>query len=231
MKKTILAAFIVLLVSKPCFAQQIEPEVISSLNGTVWQESLRIPIIPGDYYPSYHLKRYFYDGRVYIEGGAYLGPYVDLLAFSFSFHSLGLAYNEIGIWLPAVGVGMNIQGGLFHAILPFLSILIYNKIEDNWIPEETISIYPTIGAQGTTLTVEIHGSYTTFKENPPVEIIFDPPDGLSVSNIDLANVQWIFFDLDIAINAPVGFRDVIVIWDDGEKSVTGNDAFVVLQKN
>ena len=230
MKRTILVVLIVSLVTTPCLAQEIEPDGIFSLHGTVWQKQLSIPAIPG--IDPIDSKSYFYSGSVFSSWGSYRGSYVDLLAFSFSFSSVFAPWiYELGIWLPAVGLGMSIEGGLFHGILPFLRIGLFNKIEDNWIPDETIdSIYPSSGAQGTTLkSVELSTYFTTCKKNLPVEIIFDPPDGLTVSSIDVVNDGWMFFDLEIAVDAPVGKKQVIVIYDEGRKVVENSDiGFMVM---
>ena len=230
MKKTILVILIAVMISTPCLAQEVEPDGIFSLHGTVWQEYLGITIlpIPGPGFDPTGNERYFYGGRVYNSWGSYMGSYVDLLAFSFSFSYYFLIY-EIGIWFPAVGIGTSIEGGLFHGIFPYLRINLFNKIEDNWVPEETIDyIDPGYGAQGSIIGVELSSSYTTFKKNSPVEVIFDPPDGLTVSSIDVANDSWMFFDLEIAVDAPVGAKRVIVIYDEGRKVVENSDIVFIV---
>ena len=98
------------------------------------------------------------------------------------------------------------------------------RVEDNWIPEETIlGISPEYGLQGATLTCFLSSSFTTFEQNPPVEIRFDPPDGLTVSNVDVVSDDGIYFDLAISVDAPVGTKRVIVIYDDGNKVVENSD--------
>ena len=232
MKKIIFVVLMTVMIATPCLAQEIAPEGIFSLHGTVWQEYLGITILPIPGMPGFDPtgnESYFYGGRVYNSWGSYMGSYVDLLAFSFSF-SYSFLICETGIWFPAVGIGTSIEGGLFHGIFPYLRINLFNKIEDNWVPEETIdSIYPSNGARGTTLTgVQISTSYTTFKKNSLVEVIFDPPDGLTVSSIYVANDSYMYFDLEIAVDAPVGAKRVIVIYDKGRKVVENSDIVFIV---
>jgi hypothetical protein len=122
---------------------------------------------------------------------------------------------------PAVGLGIGVTFGSTHLIIPIFSISILNKAEDNWIPPEFIFLIgPSHGEQGTTLTdVNIWSTNTFFQENPPVEVIFDPPDGLTVSNINVKSNTTIGFDLEIAVDAPVGTKEIYVVYDDGKKVV------------
>lgn len=90
------------------------------------------------------------------------------------------------------------------------------------------SISPSSGQQESTLTdVTITARNTTFRDNPPVEILFSPPDGLTVSNISTVSNTEVEFDLQISVDAPVGFKTVIVTWDDSTKSITGESQFEV----
>jgi len=132
------------------------------------------------------------------------------------------------------GVGFMIQGVGFPAqpaLWKYLLTII--KTNDNWIIIETVSgISPNQGEQGTTLTYVIlyGGKYTTFQDNHPVEVNFDPPDGLTVSNIDVTSNDTIIFDLEIAVDAPVGYKNVIVVYDNGKKSVECDEKFLVTEK-
>jgi hypothetical protein len=107
------------------------------------------------------------------------------------------------------------------SLIPIVYMALLIKIDDNWTPPEQImSISPNQGEQGTTLTdVSIWSRNTTFDDDSPVEISFDPPDGLTISNINVISNTVIEFDLDIAVDAPVGTKRVIVTYDDGRKVV------------
>jgi hypothetical protein len=88
------------------------------------------------------------------------------------------------------------------------------KTYDTWLPPNfSLSINPNSGYQGTTLTnVHLYADNTTFQDNPPVQIGIESPYGLAVSNINVISNTEIEFDLDIAIDAPVGLRTVIVTY-------------------
>ena len=230
MRKTILGILIVLLVTTPCLAQEIEPDGLFSLHGTRWAgcgiSFYTFP--PFVYLPCLYMG--FYEGEVYsLSNNA---SYVDLLVVSLVY-DIEFAIDEgwqifLGIMQP-IGIGVfTVLGYTPHASLgpgiedpPALLYVmgIMFNVEDNWIPEAQLShIYPIHGEQGTTLTdVQLYGIYTTFQDNPPVEISFDPPDGLTVSNINVISNTLIEFDLEIAANAPGGDRTVIVTYDNGDK--------------
>ena len=88
------------------------------------------------------------------------------------------------------------------------------------------SIAPDSGEQESTLTdVTITGENTTFQDDPPVDIAFSPADGLTVSNISTISNTEIEFDLAISADAPVGFKTVIVTYNDGKQTITGSLKF------
>ena len=131
MKKTILVMLMAVMIATPCLAQEIEPEGIFSVHGTIWQQYLQITILPIPSIHSTDFKRHFYGGRVYDHDEVYTrGFYVDLLAVSFSFYFSPWG-NEIGIMLPAIGRGISMEFALAHFLIPFLQITLYNKIDDN----------------------------------------------------------------------------------------------------
>jgi hypothetical protein len=37
------------------------------------------------------------------------------------------------------------------------------------------------------------------------------------------------FDLEIAADAPTGLKTIVVVYDDGDESIVGNNVFVVLE--
>ena len=68
MKKTISAVLMVVIVSTPCFAQEIEPDGLFSIDGTEWQISpIGVVIFPFPwiYLNSAGLNFGFYGGKVY----------------------------------------------------------------------------------------------------------------------------------------------------------------------
>lgn len=225
------------MILTPCLAQEVETDGILSIEGTRWQGCPMLMILPSPHIEcdeSADSGIGFYQGRVYdsMVGGfnrAMRSFYVEMLGVSTYFANT-IAPPTVTIWetgfmFPAVGLGIGVTFGSTHLIIPIFSISILNKAEDNWIPPEYIfMISPFQGEQGTTLTdVTIWSANTTFQDNSPVEVIFDPPDGLTVSNINVKNNTNIGFDLEIAVDAPVGTKRVIVIYDDGKKVVDSSN--------
>jgi hypothetical protein len=211
MKKTILAVLIVVMIATPCFAQEVETDGLFSIEGTLWSLAKT-----ESYYG-------FSDGTVYFCGNVCLAltasSYIDFPFFClFSYHDK----NSIGYIFPIIGMGIVFYRSGDKDILI--------KTENNWTPPEVISyIVPREGEQGTTLTdILITCLNTTFQDDPPVEISFDPPDGLTVSNINVTSNTEIEFDLEIAVDAPIGERQVIVTYDDGNKFLEEDNAFEVL---
>ena len=93
------------------------------------------------------------------------------------------------------------------------------------------SISPGEGKQESTLTdVTITGVNTTFQDDPPVSIQFNPSDGLDVSNISTISNTEIEFDLTIAVDAPIGLKSITVTYDDPPTSIVGDAKFEVLPK-
>jgi hypothetical protein len=78
MKKLILAVLMAVMLATPCFAQEVEPEGIFSLHGTLWQtlptgvQLLPFPpsLVPIDW------EFGFYGGEVYPGGYSF---YIDML--------------------------------------------------------------------------------------------------------------------------------------------------------
>jgi len=248
MKKTILVVLMVALVAIPCFAQEVETDGLFSIEGTLWETSEKLIYSNGEV-RAFSREIGFYQGNVwtYREGSGWFPSstrYINLpmigVAHHFSFQLLWSpsVWAELFIMQPSVGFGVlyhasyGARGWTFESTWDF-RIGVMFKIEDNWIPEQTILfIQPSEGEPGTTLTnVEIEGRDTTFQDNPPVEISFDPPDGLTVSNINVRSNTEIEFDLEIDVDAPEGYRTVIVTYDDGQQSITRASGFAVNEIN
>jgi hypothetical protein len=227
----------VLMIATPCLAQEIETGGIFPIEGTRWQGCPTLMILPSPHIGCNESGGYeigFYQRKVYnsMVGGfnpAMRSFYVDMLGVSTYFANTiapptGTIW-ETGFMFPAVGLGIGVTFGSTHLIIPIFSISILNKAEDNWIPPEYIfMISPFQGEQGTTLRdVTIWSANTTFQDNSPVEVIFDPPEGLTISNINVKSNNNIGLDLEIAADAPLGTKLVIVIYDNGKKVVDSSE--------
>jgi len=138
MRKTTLAVLIMLmaaLVATPCFAQEIEPEGLFSLNRTLWW----LVAFGGG-----NLVHYgFYDGGVYIQEFGYPGinrctllensSYLDLLVVSFfkvDYSESGAVY---GIMSP-LGVGVMFSVYNEEDVSPAVNTAMLIKISYNWSP-------------------------------------------------------------------------------------------------
>ena len=98
------------------------------------------------------------------------------------------------------------------------------------LPGSFSSISPSGGEQGMVLTdVTITGKNTKFLDKMPVSISFSPA-GLVLNSLSVISNTEIEFEVEISEDAPVGFRSVTVTYDDGSKSITGDNVFEVLEK-
>ena len=245
MKRTILAVLIAVIVATPCFAQEVETDGLFSIEGTKWEALFGLgimvePFIPIPFFGPIEFSIGFYDGIIYLEDNrADRSFYQDMLVASFFGYEdqqrcgpVGFCQSRgFGILQPlGMGVMFSHESGSFlPSVVGMMALL---KADDNWKPLMTISISPDEGEQGTTLTdVRIYGTNTTFQSNPPVEISFNPPDGLTVSNINVISNISIEFDLEIAVDAPTGARSLTVTYDNGKQSVSrGGYAFRVNER-
>ena len=209
MRRIILGIVIVLMLSTPCLAQEIEPERLFSFHGTRWLRcymSVQIPMGFGEEVDFYigcddHSVGY-YKGKVFtcdLEGVDCIyhekRKYPTRVFIDYVFKPPTQFYGErafglvVRIILP-IGFGFETgfhrlyekpTGWITYNYLGYFTGL-YFKIDNNWIaPSIIYEIWPDKGETGTTLTLHILGIDTTFQDNPPVEITFDPPDGLTVS--------------------------------------------------
>jgi hypothetical protein len=241
MKRTILAVLMVVMIAIPCLAQEIGPDGIFSIGGTVWQAlPIGVQILPyPGIWPTDDLEFGFDGGQVYPGGIPQNNSfYIDMLVCSvFSYRRQsgpggGTSPFYFGILQPT-GIGILVQrySQIYPKTLLFINIALLIKTDDNWAPPEFGSISPNQGEQGTLLTdVTITGVNTPFQDDPPVEISFRPPDGLTVSNINVINNTEIEFDLEIAVDAPVGMKQLIVRYGDRNKYVYRDNVFEVLER-
>jgi hypothetical protein len=236
MKKIILAVLMAVMIATPCFAQEVEPEGLFSLEGTLWQAlptGIQILPFPG-IWDANGLQFVFYGDT---------GPsYIDMLAFSIFWEvrgrgsSSGLIRWYFGILQP-IGKGMVFE--LFELGYPYLSIFMnvgfLIKINDNWVPPEFVSISPNKGEQGAILKdVTIRGLNTYFASGA-ISVMFIPAQyGEIISNIRPISDTEIKFDLELEADAPIGLRECVVTWDGGFGTGVGqvraSDVFEVLPK-
>jgi hypothetical protein len=144
MRKTILGIVIVLLVTTPCLAKEIEPDGFFSIEGTLWYSygiifSFFPPvvIVGSDEIGFYKGKVYYYVsyGDKYIP--IVLSSYIDLLVVSIAC-SFGGGQISLAIMQP-IGISVRITGGIINfspLIIPFFTIEILYKVEDNWTQPE-----------------------------------------------------------------------------------------------
>jgi hypothetical protein len=230
MKKSILVMLMAVMIVPPCLAQELEPKGMFSIEGTQWRASYIFP--PSAWTITTEMG--FSGGEVYMYSdrrGWMQCPnsfYVNALVASFAIDIMKDSENFFicTCIMQPLGIGViTIIGYGPYGPLPlffFCQIGILHKIDDDWTPPEAIiDITPNQGEPGTTLTnVTIKAISTTFQDNPPVEISFIPPDyGLTASNIEVRDNTEIIFDLEIAVDAPEGYRSVIVTYDNGKKKV------------
>jgi hypothetical protein len=149
-KKTILVILIAVLTATPCLAQEIEPEGMFSLHGTVWEFQAdeiwdypptgAAPMCP--LYPLYA----FYKGKVYMKDCRDIWFeveslfYLDLIGVSvmiprFSFSPFTFC-SSIRMFFPN-GNGMGYYYEVFLlGVSSALYIYTLEKVEDNWTPPE-----------------------------------------------------------------------------------------------
>ena len=146
MKKIVLVVLMVIMVSLPCLAQEIEPEGLFSINGTIWNMCYL-----GLFLPPISLERdcdflLFYQGKMYRcddASGTYCrikdnSFYIDLGVVSIVWGGVYPFGYELMILQP-IGLGIYTSGGLgcgYYCNF-FYTIGIMYKVNDNWKPPET----------------------------------------------------------------------------------------------
>ena len=150
MRKTILIALIVLLVSSPCFAQEVETDGLFSLHGTLWKVFISehsvmsewMGFYEGGVYPvsnndidSYGEQTYLYE-PLWVS---YDGNYVDFGVVSIFWAKIVSVAQEIhyGIMQP-IGIGMVFTHWVTTLNIPFPipNIGLMVKVSDNWTPPD-----------------------------------------------------------------------------------------------
>ena len=121
---------------------------------------------------------------------------------------------------------------LMHMIIPALCYGCISGFELPKPPGQIMSISPNQGEQGTTLTdIQLTCIYTTFEDYGVSAIQFHPKDGLTVSNINVISNTEIEFDLEIAIDAPIGTKGISVVFDNGIDYLYNSEVvFEILEK-
>jgi len=237
MKKIILVVLMAVMIATPCIAQEVEPEGMFSIEGTLWQAlpiGLKIFRLPG-IWDTNGLQFVFYG-----DTGA---SYIDMLACSIFWAvergSLSIIRARYFGILQPLGMGMVVKTDFEGALTPFsppnISIALLVKTNDNWKPPEFVSIFPNKGEQGALLKdVTIRGINTYFASGDAVVTFREAQYGEIVSNIRPISDTEIKFDLELEADAPIGLRSVDVRWDGGigkgRGHVGASDVFEVLPK-
>jgi hypothetical protein len=244
MKKSTLAALMVVLVATPCFAQEVEPEGLFTIEGTLWNVC-GISISDDQLLNIGCYEMGFDQGTVYSnkdnawsadERLSYIDTPLVSIAYDLAFVLNAPSVNVFIMQPSGFGVYTDIFWVFGINCLDCFDVGfgmgIMFKVADDWIPKvPEFTISPDQGEPGTTLTdVTITGVNTTFQDDPPVEIFFVQPDGLTVSNIRAINNTEIKFDLQLSAGStiPGGLKTVVVQYDSGNVILTKQNAFMIL---
>lgn len=142
MKKTILAVLMAVLIATPCFAEEVEPEGIFSLEGTLWNVCSVFfpPLDPYGIEVTCDLDYGFHHGIVYGCKNAGLGyscwqthvKYIDTPVISILY---GVTLTPPSILLAILQTS---SFGVLTAYMPPISFWlgIMSKTDDNWTPTE-----------------------------------------------------------------------------------------------
>ena len=230
MKIIIITAIALLIYSTPCLAQEIELQGLPTLNNTIWT----IPCETEIHKCPYPNLIGFSDNDIYFVipidflTKCSSSVIINLGVVSFYKATCNPIANQFvdiaGLASPVMGIGINIMN--LPPSKPVITKIV--KSEASWSPEPTFSIWPYEAEQGATLIyVYIGGTYTSFKDDGVTDISFIPPDGIRISNISVKTNNTIELDLEIASDAPVGFKTIIITLDEGNQVMIGNDLFEV----
>lgn len=148
MKKTILAVLMAVMIATPCLAQEVEPEGMFSIEGTLWETlPIGLQILPFPFiWPMNDLQIGFYGGEVYLDGSKRFVEnsfYADMLVcsvFSGSYKNTSIGYVGSSVWysgiLQPVGIGMvfGITFGGGAITVPMIHVALLIKTDNNWTP-------------------------------------------------------------------------------------------------
>jgi hypothetical protein len=155
MKKTILLVLMAVMLAMPCFAKEIVPEGMFSIDGTFWNTCSRgfssePPFLYTDCEMEigfYQKRQYFcYGGDCAVDGfAAYVNLGVVSIALCIFAYPTQMYGSSLSILQPASGLGvysllyywpLNLSPA--HSSLPGFGFEIgnMNKINDNWTPPE-----------------------------------------------------------------------------------------------
>lgn len=135
MKRIILVVLMVIMVATPCFAQELEPEGIFSIEGTVWRATYIFPLIDWMHFDDigfYGGSVYWRDPKVWVQWPNSF--YVNALVASFSTARDPYGFIISTCVMQPLGIGVITNIG-YDSLQPFLfQIGILHKINDDWAP-------------------------------------------------------------------------------------------------
>jgi hypothetical protein len=147
MKRTILVMLLLALITTPCFAQEVEPDGLFSLDGTLWRY-FRLDLAFGTSVgqPYFDIEassgeRGFFQGNMYScsENDCGSGfPYIDTPVLGV-FFTLGLIGIDLWVMQPTVGIGLTMTsycGGMSYSSGCGFGIGMMFKIDNNWSPSD-----------------------------------------------------------------------------------------------
>lgn len=235
MRKTVLIMLMGILFANPCLAREIETQGFLTSNNTLWKT-----VCDKDRYKCIFYDYIGFSGNTVYYGDLtpQLGECLQSLVLNFglfSFYWATVFQNDefstdmSGFVSSMLGIGTLRREDTWLEIYTDTSTSMIRKIDSYWMPTPAfVEIWPTTGEQSSTLTrVVLICENTSFEDDGVHEIVFSPPDGIMVSDINVISYNTIEFDIDISVDTPVGFKSVTVIWDEGKQVTTGNNVFWV----
>ena len=142
MRKTILGIVIVLLVATPCFAQEIEPDGLFSVEGTLWNVcyiTITFSLSIGQPFSMYCNRMGFYEGAYWcVEDECRLGGflYIDSPVLSIAYVLPFRGYFTLLVMQPiGIGIGIGYKDLSPHPSFEYSIFLMY-KIDNNWTPHD-----------------------------------------------------------------------------------------------